>query len=166
MSDMLIKLYDLPPLDETLADLAGMAISIRRAMAYEHARIHKWIADAFNTQWADECHAGFGTQPIGCFLALKEQEICGFCCIDCTFRNFLGPIGIVPEFRNKRIGQALLQVSLRAMQAQGYAYAIVGDVGEPGFFQKAAGAVVIPASAPGPYPPRLKSSESMKPVGS
>ena len=156
MPDMLIKLYDLPSIEEALAGLGREGISIRRAMAYEQSKIHAWIKNAFNLQWADECNAAFGRQPIGCFLALKEAAICGFCCIDCTFRNFLGPIGISPEFRSKRVGQALLLVSLGAMQALGYAYAIVGNAGEPGFFQKVAGAREIPASTPGPYPPRLK----------
>jgi len=156
MADMLIKLYDLPAQEKVLSRLDQFGISIRRAMAYEQSKVHDWVKETFNIQWADECRAAFGGQPIGCLLALKKDTICGFCCIDCTFRNFVGPIGISTEFRNKGVGQALLAVSLAAMQAQGYAYAIVGNAGEPGFFQRAAGAVVIPASTPGPYPPRLR----------
>jgi len=49
----------------------------------------------------------------------------------------------------------LLVTALQAMHAQGYGYAVIGQVGAPDFFSKTVGAIEIPGSQPGIYPPQL-----------
>ena len=151
--DMLIKLYELPPFDAIVAASASLGIDVRRAMAYERSRTTAWVAKQFNALWADECAVAFGRQPVGCHLAVGNDGVVGFCCVDSTYRNFIGPIGITAEWQRKGIGRALVLSALWQMRASGYAYAVVGDVGQPDFFKKTVGAIEITGSTPGPYPP-------------
>ena len=150
--DLLIKLYDLPPAAPLLDELAKEGVVIRRAMSYEQRKIVRWVEDNFNTRWADEVAAGFGHIPVGCYLAVQDHSISGFCCLNTTFRNFIGPIGVMEKVRRRGVGRGLLIAALNDLRSSGYAYAIVGDAGQPGFFKTAAGAFEIPDSSPGPYP--------------
>ena len=153
--DMLFQLNRLPSLETALKRLAGKGITIRRAMAYERSRIIRWVRGEFSELWADECAVAFGRQPIGCHIAVQSREISGFCCLESTFRNFIGPIGVARELHNNGIGRALVLSVLHEMRQCGYAYAIVGDVGEPDFFVQVAGAVEIPAQGGTAYPQKL-----------
>jgi len=152
---MLVKLYALPPCDADIAKLAQQGIQIRRAMAYEFSIVTGWVKKAFNSLWADECRSAFGGRPVGCYIAVKEKGICGFCCLDVTFRNFIGPIGVQEDCRSQGVGRGLLLSAARELHLSGYAYAIIGDVGEPVFFKKAVDAIDIPNSTPGAYPARV-----------
>ncbi len=153
--DMLIKLYRLPSPAHFLSELAKDGIVVRRAMSYERRKIVQWVENTFNTGWADEVEASFGHPAIGCFIAVHERLICGFCCLNTTFRNFVGPIGVAEKVRRKGVGRGLVLSALNELLSTGYAYAIVGDVGHPIFFKAAAGAIEIPDSSPGPYPDRI-----------
>lgn len=153
--DMLIKLYDLPDSEAIVEALELERICIRRAMAYERRTVGDWVLKNFNALWAEECATAFGRQPVGCYIAVKGDTLCGFCCLGVTFRNFIGPIGIGEDMRSKGVGRSLLLMAADEMHKSGYAYAVIGDVGEPGFFKRAANAVEIPESSPGPYPSRI-----------
>ena len=67
-----------------------------------------------------------------------------------------GPELVHPEWRGRGVGHALLLVTLEAMRAQGYAYAIIGWASSVDFYRKAVGATVIDGSRQGIYPPPLK----------
>ncbi len=156
MADLLVRLYRLPEIEPHLLALEQKGVTVRRAMAYERRKVMRWVEDSFGALWAGESATAFGRQPIGCYLAISEERIVGFSCLECTFKNFVGPIGVSQGHRTAGVGRALLLACLREMALSGYAYAIVGDAGEPAFFEKAAGASVINGSIPGPYPPKLK----------
>ncbi|RJQ70968.1 MAG: GNAT family N-acetyltransferase [Desulfobacteraceae bacterium] len=156
MADMIVHLYALPSLHSSSADLHSRGFTVRRAMAYEREAVVEWVHTTFNRFWASECATAFGRQPIGCYIAVQEKAIKGFCCVESTFRNFAGPIGVDREVRGQGLGGALLNAGLEELRQMGYAYAIIGDAGEPSFFAKTAGAAVIDGSTPGPYPPRLR----------
>jgi ribosomal protein S18 acetylase RimI-like enzyme len=157
MTDMLVRLYDLAPVAPDRERQSRRAIAVRRAMAYERGIIMQWVERQFGPRWADECQCAFGRHPVGCHIAIAHSAICGFCCTDCTFRGFLGPIGIQSDFRGKGVGRLLLLTALESMRGRGYAYAVVGNVGNAAFFERSAGAVAIEGSTPGPYPESLKS---------
>jgi hypothetical protein len=153
--DMLIKLYNLPSQAHLHADLAAEGIVVRRAMSYERSKIISWVQSTFNAGWADEATAAFGHCPVGCYVAVDNGKLCGFCCLNTTFRNFIGPIGVEERVRRKGVGRVMLLSGLNELLLSGYAYAIVGDAGQPAFFKAAAGATEIPDSSPGPYPARI-----------
>ncbi len=157
MGDLLVRLYDLPPLGPTLAVTDREGVEIRRALALERRRVCRWVEDAFNERWASEVEMAFGAQPVRCLIAIGEGgALAGFACHDVTFRGFFGPIGVHPDFRGRGVGKALCLRGLHAMWEEGFAYAIVGDAGEPDFFIRIAGALEIPDSTPGAYRGRLR----------
>lgn len=151
MPDMLVKLYTLPPVEPLLARLSEEGVGVRRALAPEKHRVIEWVREDFGTGWASECEVAFARQPIGCFIAVEDDNIVGFACHDATCKNFFGPTGVSEAQRGRGIGQALLLACLHAMAAQGYAYAIIGGVGPAEFYAKVAGATNIEGSVPGIY---------------
>lgn len=155
MTDLLVKLYDLPELGPQLAALAEKDIFVRRAMASEKNRVIGWTQNRFGDGWAAECDVAFARQPIACIIAVSGDRLAGFACHDSTCRNFFGPIGIDPDLRQNGVGRAVLLATLHAMAETGYAYAIIGGAGPVAFFEKCVGAIRIPGSTPGIYRPSI-----------
>lgn len=156
MTDLLVKLYDLPDPRDHLAALAKQDIVVRRAMASEKKQVVAWVQLLFGDGWGAECEVAFARQPIACMIAVSGGRPAGFACHDSTYRNFFGPIGIDPVCRHKGIGRAVLMATLSAMAHDGYAYAIIGSAGPMTFFEKCVGAFPIPGSTPGIYQPCIK----------
>ena len=150
MHDMLVRLYDLPPLPDALAAAARHGVAIRRALAPEKDAVIAWVRTQFASSVA-EVEAAYCRMPIACFVAVRDAHLVGFACYDATCPNFFGPEGVVEAERGRGVGRALLLSALHAQRAQGYAYAIVGGVGPADFYAKTVGAVPIAGSTPGIY---------------
>lgn len=157
MSDMLVRLYDLPDAAAERAALAARGINIRAAMPYERHLVLEWVGQHFGAGWASECAAAFAQHPVACQIATHAGSILGFACHDCTCPNFFGPTGVLETQRGQGLGKALLLACLQAMRSRGYAYAIIGGVGPAQFYARSVGAVVIEGSVPGIYRDRLQS---------
>lgn len=155
MSDLLVRLYDLPGAASDRNRLTDRGIVIRRAMAYEKQAVVQWVSHRFGTGWAGECDVAFSRVPVSCFIATKAGNIAGFACHDVTCLNFFGPFGVDEEKRGNGIGKALLLSCLHAMAAKGYAYAVIGGAGSTEFFVKTVGAQAITGSTPGIYQDRI-----------
>lgn len=151
MTDMLVKLYDLPPLQPDLERQASQGITIRRGMAPEKHLVLPWIVEHFSHYWRSETDVAFSRMPVSCFLAHQGDTLLGFACYDTTRRGFFGPIGVHDRARGKGTGRALLLACLHDMWDQGYGYAIIGWIGPDEFYAKAVGATIIPDSTPGVY---------------
>ena len=151
MSDLLVKLYSLPP---PPAPTPG--VEVRRAFAAEKRLVCDWVAAHFGASWASEGEAAFARLPAACFLATRDLELLGFACYDATARGFFGPMGVAELERNHGIGASLLSAVLQDMAAQGYAYAIIGAADSVEFYRKHAGASEIPDSDPGFYRGKIK----------
>lgn len=160
MTDMLVKLYDLPELAPRLAQQRVAGIDIRRALASEKHLIVAWAGDNFSKQWASECDVSFSRQPTACFIAVREGAPMGFACYDVVCKGFFGPTGVNEAARGQGIGTTLLLACLHDMAAQGYGYGIIGWIGPEEFYARTVGAITIPDSSPSvfrgilPYPPR------------
>lgn len=152
MADLLVRLYDLPPLAPAVDALAAAGVVVRRPAASERTVVVDWMRAQGSPGWADECAAAFARQPIACFMAVEGAALCGVACYDAACRNFFGPEVVAPDRRGRGIGRALLLSALHAMRADGYAYAIIGWASSVDFYQRAVGAVVIEGSSPGIYP--------------
>jgi GNAT superfamily N-acetyltransferase len=112
----------------------------------------RWVETHFGERWAGEAETAFSRGPVACHLAVDSAGgICGFACHDVTFRGFFGPAGVAAEARGRGLGTALLLRALHSLAALGHAYAIIGGSGDDAFYLKAAGAVPIADSTPGPY---------------
>ena len=151
MTDMLVKLYELPELQPALADQQAAGIDIRRALAPERHLVVGWVCENFSQLWANECEVAMSSHPISCFIAVENAQLIGFACIDATYKGFFGPIGVIQEARGKDVGKALLLTALHDMWSRGYGYAIIGAIGPTEFYEKAVGATIIPDSTPGIY---------------
>ena len=160
--DLLVKLYALPDKSDLRLRLAESDIAVRRAMAFEKESVVAWVERQFGGTapgWKSECDISFSRSPIACQIATQGDRLLGFACHDVTTRNFFGPIGVVAGQRSRGLGSLLLLSALESMREQGYAYAIIGYAGPAGFFEKTVGAIAIPGSRPGIYPPGKLSSE-------
>ncbi len=151
MMDMLVRLYDLPDIEEELRKLGGEGVLIRRPGAYERHLVVDWVGRNFSPKWVSEAKTAFSRQPISCLIATREKEILGFACYDVTARGFLGPMGVAEEARKSGLGTALLVSALRGLRELGHAYGIIGGVGPADFYARAVGAVPIEGSSPGIY---------------
>jgi GNAT superfamily N-acetyltransferase len=158
MPDLLVKLYDLPACVPVVEKLAGEDIEIRRALAAEKEIVTTWIAGHFSKAWSCECEIAFCREPVACTIAVRGDMLLGFCCHSVVCPDFLGPLGVLPEWRKHNVGKALLLTSLDALRAKGYAYAIIGWAGPVAFFEKAVGATPIADSKPGIYRGMLRES--------
>jgi GNAT superfamily N-acetyltransferase len=157
MTDMLVRLYALPPLEPELAAMAAHGITIRRAIPPEKHVVLGWVGQHFSPNWASECDVAFSHQPPGIWLATQGPDLVGFACYDAVALGFFGPTGVAESMRGKGAGRALLLAALHAMRDTGYGYGIIGGVGPADFYAKAAGATIIEDSTPGIYAGMLKT---------
>ncbi len=155
MSDMLVKLYDLPEVKTLIKKLKDQGIVIRTAMSYEKNKVVEWAGDKFGVGWANECDVAFSNHPVSCLIATKTGSIIGFACYDSTCKNFFGPTGVMEIKQGLGIGKALFLSCLHTMAVNGYAYAIIGGVGPNDFYTNTVGATTIEGSSPGIYRDQL-----------
>jgi predicted N-acetyltransferase YhbS len=151
MSDMLVRLYDLPEVAVKLAALAEEGILVRRLQPWELSPLRRFIADHFSEGWADEASVGLANKPITVFIAQDGTRMVGFAAYECTARGFFGPMGVDETYRKRGIGAVLTLACLHSMREMGYGYAIIGGAGPKDFYAKCCGATLIEDSEPGIY---------------
>ena len=152
MPDMLVKLYDLPPLQPEVQRMQARGIAIRRGMPPEKKLALDWVGAHFSHYWVSEADVAFAHQPPTIWLAQRGEQILGFACYDTTHKNFFGPTGVDEAERGQGIGKALLLAALHAMRGAGYMYGIIGWAGPYQYYEKTVNAIVIPeAEPPGSY---------------
>lgn len=151
MMDMLVRLYDLPGIEEELRKLGKEGILIRRPGAYERHLVVDWVGRNFSPKWVSEAKTAFSRQPVSCYIATREKKILGFACYDVTARGFLGPMGVAGGARKSGVGKVLLVSALNALRELGHAYGIIGGVGPAEFYARTVGAMPIEGSSPGIY---------------
>lgn len=149
MTDMLVKLYDLPSNAPSFSELIPPEVIIRKPIGTEKLMVMDWVKNNFETIWGSEMDMAFSRIPVSCYLAQQGKEIIGFACYDATTLGYFGPMGVLEIFQGKGIGKALLLACLYEMKLKGYGYAIIGWVGPQEFYAKTVGAIVIPDSTPG-----------------
>lgn len=160
MPDMLVKLYELPPLAPVIEAQRQAGIDIRLALAPEKIYIVNWVLKTFGKIWASETDVAIGSRPVSCFIAVENEKIIGFGCYDTTKKGFFGPTGVDESLRKRGTGKALLLACLHAMREQGYGYAIIGAAGPTDFYAKTVGATIIENSSPGVYRGMLREEQS------
>lgn len=160
MPDLLVKLYELPPLEPFLERARQNGIEVRRALAPEKHVVGDWVETRFSRAWRSEAEVAFSCAPVSIFIAVKDNACAGFCCYDATLRGFYGPVGVDATLRKSGIGAALSLATLHAMRSVGYGYAIIGGAGPVEFYSRICGATVIEGSWPGVYAGLLRAPSS------
>ena len=153
MSDLLVKLYELPSPEPYVARVREQGIIIRRPIGPENYAVIRWIKEHFGEGWAGESENAFFRSPKSIYIAVREADskMLGFGCYDATVKGFFGPTGVDEAERGKGIGSAILMLCLQGMLEEGYGYAVIGDAGPVDFYAKICGATVIEGSTPGVY---------------
>ncbi|HEY3233175.1 MAG TPA: GNAT family N-acetyltransferase [Polyangiaceae bacterium] len=151
MGDMLVRLYDLPPLAPVLEELRQKGVAVRRPISPEKRVVVDWVQEIFGNRWAGETEVSFAYHPPHAFIATREGAIIGFSCHDSCKKNVFGPTGVGPSARGLGVGTALLLASLHDMERDGYSYAVIGSAGPTDFYAKVVGAIPIPDSSNGIY---------------
>ena len=153
MPDMLVKLYELPKTYDPYesGDIKDAEIKIKRAMSPDMGKILDFIKTHFGEGWAYECQRAFNNTPVSCYIAVRDKNVIGFACYDCTALDYFGPVGVLESERGNNIGKVLTLCCLNAMREKGYGYAIIGWVGPDKFYEKVCGAKIIENSTPGIY---------------
>jgi len=149
MTDMLVKLYNLPDRLPEFPTLEEQRIILRKPMASEKSLVVDWVRDHFGGICADEMDVSFSRIPVSTFVAQQNRTLVGFACYDSSALAYFGPTGVLESFQGRGIGKALLLAALLEMRGKGYGYAIIGWIGPQAFYEKAVGATVIPDSTPG-----------------
>lgn len=150
MSDLLVRLYDLPQL-ENEARVAAAGIDIRRALPPERDIVLDWIGRHFQASWVAEAALAMSAHPVTCWIAVQDGRLLGFACHDATAKGFFGPTGVDEAARGRGIGEALLIATLRGMREAGYGYAVIGAPGPVEFYKRRLDALEISGSDPGIY---------------
>ena len=151
MPDMLVNLLRLAPLDALLTELRRGGIIIRRVRPHEMTPVRNFVLKNFEAGWADEISVGYANKPVSIYIAIQDRRVVGFGAYECTSRGFFGPTGVAESVRGRGVGKALLLACLWGLREMGYAYGIIGGAGPSGFYERAVGATIIPASQPGIY---------------
>jgi predicted GNAT family acetyltransferase len=149
MTDMLVKLYEMPMDWSFLPEQAALGIEIRKPIGPEKHLIEDWVKEKFNDLWSSEVDRALSNTPVSCFIAVKAGRLIGFACYDATALGYFGPTGVEESQRGQGTGKALLTACLLDMRLKGYGYAVIGSVGPAEFYRKVVGAVEIPDSKPG-----------------
>ncbi|MEO8240978.1 MAG: GNAT family N-acetyltransferase [bacterium] len=155
MTDLLVRLYDLPVFAAETR-VARNGVIIRRGLGPERNVVMAWVGKHFGDPWVSETAIGFAQSPITVWVAVKAGEILGFACHDTTAKGFFGPTGVDEAARGQGIGEALLIATLKGMREAGYGYAVIGDPGPVAFYRKRLDALDIPGSDPGIYAGMLR----------
>jgi GNAT superfamily N-acetyltransferase len=155
MTDLLVRLYDLPHFDAE-EKVAKAGVTVRRAIGPEMHVVLDWIGEQFGRSWVSEATVALTQLPSTCWIATRDGELLGFACHDATTKGFFGPTGVLESARGQSIGEALLIATLKGMREAGYGYAVIGDPGPVAFYQKRLDAFEIPRSKPGVYAGMLR----------
>jgi GNAT superfamily N-acetyltransferase len=155
MTDLLVKLYELPPLQPLPSNAAWC---VRKVLAPEISGVAHWVEGQFSRAWADEFRKAAGNWPVTAFITVAESQVTGFACYDSAALGVFGPTGVADDQRGRGLGKALLLACLHDMAARGYAYAVIGGSGPDAFYERTVGAVEIPGSEPGFYDGMVRPS--------
>ncbi len=78
MSDLLVRLYDLPEFEaEQRVKTAG--VMVRRALPPERHLVLDWIRKHFSEGWASEAALGLAQLPVTVWVAVKDGALLGLC---------------------------------------------------------------------------------------
>lgn len=144
--DMLVNLRRLPSLFAEEERMEAIGVRMINCFPADMTRAIGFVEETFGKYAVGEARNCFGKMKSSLILAVRGDDILGFACYDATAPDFFGPTAVIDSERGKGIGRALLVKALWELRNEGYAYAVIGDVGPVGFYEKTVGAVAIPGS--------------------
>lgn len=90
MTDMLVRLYDLPASSPSFASAPAPEINIRKPVGSEKSLIVRWVQENFSESWASEMDIAFFRSPKSCYIAQHDKDMAGFACYDAGALGYFG----------------------------------------------------------------------------
>lgn len=155
-TDVIVKLWTLRDDPELFKRLREKGYEIKRAMSPNITYIYNFIKENFppeteDSSWADEALPAILNHH--CFICVKDGKIVGFECCEATTRDFIGPMGVLPEHRGQGIAGALHICVCKNMLEMGYRYGVAGWIHEGGLkvIAKYTDYILAPGASDGSY---------------
>ncbi|MDR7857869.1 GNAT family N-acetyltransferase [Tissierella sp.] len=121
-------------------------ISIRKVTKNNKDAVSEFVLKNFYERWAKTIDYGLGLEDIPIYIAMKDDNIVGFAGYNISKqrKGYFGPLGVLKTYRDRKIGQALLNACLIDMKELGHETCIIGNGSSIEFYEKACGARIIP----------------------
>lgn len=121
-------------------------ISIRKVRDKDKDEVREFVLKYFYERWAKTIDYGLGLEDIPIYIALRDNNIVGFAGYNISKqrKGYFGPLGVLKAYRDRKVGQALLNACLADMNQLGFETCIIGNASSIDFYEKACGARIIP----------------------
>lgn len=121
-------------------------IVIRKVTDKDKEVVREFVLKNFYERWTKTIDYGLGLDDIPIYIALENNNIVGFAGYNISKqrKGYFGPLGVVRAYRDRKIGQALVNACLVDMKQQGFETCIIGNAGSIEFYEKACGAKIVP----------------------
>lgn len=121
-------------------------ISIRKVTDKDKDEVREFVLKKFYERWAKTIDYGLELEDIPIYIALRDNNIVGFAGYNISRqrKGYFGPLGVLRAYRDRKIGEALLNACLIDMRQLGFETCIIGNASSIEFYEKACGARIIP----------------------
>lgn len=121
-------------------------ISIRKVTDKDKDEVREFVLKNFYERWAKTIDYGLELEDIPIYIALRDNNIVGFAGYNISRqrKGYFGPLGVLRAYRDRKIGEALLNACLIDMKQLGFETCIIGNASSIEFYEKACGARIIP----------------------
>lgn len=121
-------------------------ISIRKVTDKDKDEVREFVLKKFYERWAKTIDYGLELEDIPIYIALRDNNIVGFAGYNISRqrKGYFGPLGVLRAYRDRKIGEALLNACLIDMKQLGFETCIIGNASSIEFYEKACGARIIP----------------------
>lgn len=121
-------------------------VSIKKVNYNESDMVRGFVLKNFYERWAKTIDYGLELGDIPIYIALIDNNIVGFAGYNISRqrKGYFGPVGVLREYRARKVGQALLNACLLDMKKLGFMTCIIGNASSIEFYEKACGAKIIP----------------------
>jgi N-acetylglutamate synthase-like GNAT family acetyltransferase len=121
-------------------------VCIKKVTNEDKEMLREFVMENFYERWAKTVDYGLTLDDIPIYIALINSNIVGFAGYNISKKRkgYFGPLGVLKAYRDKKIGQSLLNICLIDMKKLGFKTCIIGNAGSIEFYEKACGAKIIP----------------------
>lgn len=121
-------------------------VYIRKVNGSDKDMVREFVLKNFYERWTNTIDYGLSLTDIPIYIATINDNIVGFAGYNISKqrKGYFGPLGVLREFRDRKIGQALLNSCLLEMKYLDYRTCIIGNASSIEFYEKSCGAKIIP----------------------
>ena len=121
-------------------------ISIRKVGENDKKMVREFVLEKFYERWTNTIDYGLILEDIPIYIAIHENNIVGFAGYNISRqrKGYFGPLGVLKSYRDRKIGQVLVNACLIDMKQLGYETCIIGNASSIEFYRKACGARIVP----------------------